>query len=410
MPGSIKVGRLAGIPIGVHPLWFLVVALITWSLGATWFPDQIHGIAPLAAYALGLASALLLFTSIVLHELGHSLVARRYGVQIDEIDLWLLGGVAVMKNGARRPREELRFALAGPAVSVGIALVCGALALLISGTRLTAVEALLEYQAAINLIIVAFNMLPAFPLDGGRVARAVLWSRMGDKVRATFAAAAIGRVFAYGFIALAVLGLAAGFTGGIWLGLIGLFLLLAARGELQQVQIQAAFEGRRAGQLISHPAVVIPGGLTVEEAVRDYFVPYGYTAFPVSDLSGRPIGLVSLGRVTAISPTHRSTVRMADIANRDPGLLVHEDEDAAAVLGRPAFARTGRAVVVDQSGRPRGLLSITDVQRALRAEGVATGKDNGARARTGTHFLGRGRRQKLDGQRSGSRDAGGDRR
>lgn len=255
MPGSIRVARIAGIPLGIHPLWFAVVALITWSLGAAYYPEEIAGIAPLAAYALGLASALLLFASVVLHELGHALVARRYGIRIEEIDLWLLGGVAVMRDGARRPREEMRFALAGPAVSVVIAVVCGAIALLLSYTSLTAAQALLEYQAAVNLLIVAFNMLPAFPLDGGRVARAFLWARKGDKVAATVVAAALGRVFAFGFIALGAVALAVGIPSGFWFALVGLFLLLASRAEVEQARIQEIFAGRRANQLISHPAV-----------------------------------------------------------------------------------------------------------------------------------------------------------
>ena len=381
MPGSIRVARIAGIPLGIHPLWFAVVALITWSLGAAYYPEEIAGIAPLAAYALGLASALLLFASVVLHELGHALVARRYGIRIEEIDLWLLGGVAVMRDGVRRPREEMRFALAGPAVSVVIAVVCGAIALLLSYTSLTAAQALLEYQAAVNLLIVAFNMLPAFPLDGGRVARAFLWARKGDKVAATVVAAALGRVFAFGFIALGAAALAVGIPSGFWFALVGLFLLLASRAEVEQARIQEIFAGRRANQLISHRAVVLPGDLTVAEATRDYFMPLGYTAFPVADLSGRPIGLLSLNKVRGVPPADRSRVIVADLADRDPDLFVDQDEDVAEVLGRPAFRRVGRAIVVGPSGEPSGLLSITDVERAVRATSLATG-ENGSRHAT----------------------------
>ncbi len=371
MPGSIKVARIAGIPLGIHPLWFAVVALITWSLGAAYYPDQIAGIAPLAAYALGLVSALLLFASIVLHELGHALVARRYGIRIEEIDLWLLGGVAVMRDGARRPREELRFALAGPAVTVVIAVASGAIAVLLSYTSLTAARALFEYQAAVNFLIVAFNLLPAFPLDGGRVARALLWSRKGDKVAATVVAAAVGRVFAIGFIALGAVAFGVGIPSGVWFVLIGLFLLLASRAELHQARIQEIFAGRRANQLIAHPAVILPGDLTVADAIRDYFVPLGYMAFPVADVSGRPLGLLSLGRVQRVPPGDRSTVIAADLADRDPDLFVDQDEDVAEVLGRPAFRRVGRAIVLGPSGEATGLLSITDVERAARTTSLA---------------------------------------
>ena len=377
MPGSIRVARVAGIPLGIHPLWFAVVALITWSLGEAYYPDEIAGIAPLASYALGFASALLLFASVLLHELGHALVARRYGVRIDEIDLWLLGGVAVMRDGARRPQEELRFALAGPAVTVVIATVCGALAVLLSYTSLTAARALLEYQAIVNIVIVAFNLLPAFPLDGGRVARAVLWQRKGNKVAATVVAAGIGRAFAWGFIVLALVAVAAGVPSGLWFGLIGLFLLLASRAELQQARLQEIFAGRRANQLISHPAVVLRGDLTVEEAVRDYFVPLGYTAFPVADLAGKPLGLLSLRGVQAVPAAERSRVLVADLADRDPDLFVDQDEDVAEILGRPAFVRVGRAIVVGPSGEASGLLSITDVERAVRATWLAGANGSG---------------------------------
>jgi Zn-dependent protease len=371
MPGSVKVARLAGIPIGIHPLWLAVVGLITWSLGAGYFPEAVPGISAPAAYALGFASAMLLFASIVLHELGHALTARRYGIRIQEIDLWLLGGVAVMRDGPRHAGEELRFALAGPLVSIAIGGVCALLALLVSLTSLTALQALLEYQALINLLIVGFNLLPAFPLDGGRVARAALWSRMGEKGAATRIAAAVGRGFAFGFIALGTLAVAAGLPGGIWFALIGLFLLLAARAEVEQARLQELFAGRPAQQMISHPAVALPGDITVGQAIRDYFVPLGYTSFPVVDRSGRPLGLLSLSRLN-LAGGRRAAIRTAgDLADRDPDLLVAEDDDLADVLARPAFARTGRAIVVDPAGQISGLLSITDVQRAVRATALA---------------------------------------
>jgi Zn-dependent protease len=170
MPGrSLRIARIAGIPVGVSPWWLAIVALITWSLGASYFPEVIHGIRPTASYALGLASALLLFASILAHELGHALVARRCGVEVEEIDLWLLGGVSRMRGEAHDPRDELRYALAGPAVSAAIAACFGAAALLLPSSAPAAVSALIEYQAFVNGLILAFNLLPAFPLDGGEL-------------------------------------------------------------------------------------------------------------------------------------------------------------------------------------------------------------------------------------------------
>ncbi len=187
---SIRVGRLAGIPIGIQPLWLAIVAFITWSLGAVYYPDQAPGIAAPLAYALGLLSALLLFASILLHELGHAVVARRHGVEIEEIDLWLLGGVARMSGSPKRAGDELRFALAGPGVTLAIVAVFGAIALALPASAPAALEAIVVYQVIVNATILVFNLLPAFPLDGGRALRALLWGRSGDLVRATKTAAA----------------------------------------------------------------------------------------------------------------------------------------------------------------------------------------------------------------------------
>jgi Zn-dependent protease len=376
MPGSIRVARLSGIPIGIHPLWFLVVGLITLSLGADYYPGRIDGIEPGIAYALGFASALLLFASVVLHELGHSLVARRYGIEIQEIDLWLLGGVAVMKEGPHRPEEELRFALAGPAVSVVIASAFALLALALSGTQLHELQAVAEYQAVVNALIVGFNLLPAFPLDGGRVARALLWRRTGDKARATITAATVSRAFAWGFITLALLSLLVGAVGGLWLGIIGLFLLIASRAEASGMRVHQAFEGHRAGELMSHPVVAIPGNLTIEEAVRRYFVPYRYTAFPVVDHAGKALGLLTLDRVKAARPSERASLLVAALADHNQDLQVDEDQDVAQLLERPAFVRAGRAIVTGSRGEPNGIVSITDVQRALRAAALTEASED----------------------------------
>jgi Zn-dependent protease len=212
---SIRLGRLAGIPIGLQPLWLLIVALITWGLGDAYYPDEVPGIAPAAAYALGLVTALLLFASILLHELGHAVVARRHGVEIEEIDLWLLGGVARMKGYPHGAGDELRFALAGPAVTLVVAAVFWLLAAALPASTPAAIEALIAYQAFVNTVILVFNLLPAFPLDGGRIARALIWSRTRDMDRATSIAATIGRGFAYAMIALGLVGAAAGGAGGL---------------------------------------------------------------------------------------------------------------------------------------------------------------------------------------------------
>jgi Zn-dependent protease len=362
---SVRVGRLAGIPIGVQPLWLLIVVLIAWSLGAVYYPDRAPGIAPAAAYALGLGSALLLFASILLHELGHSVVARRHGVEIEEIDLWLLGGVARMKGYPKTAGDELRFALAGPAVTLAIALFFAICAALLPASTPDALRALVDYQLFVNAAILVFNLLPAFPLDGGRVARALLWRRSGDLRRATAAAATIGRGFGYGMIALGALAALGGAVGGVWLAVVGVFVVVAARAEEGGLRLRTAFSGREAGRLMSFPAVAIPAEVSVAEALERYFVRYGYTAFPVLE-GGRPVGLIDVERVERVPAGRRPSTEVGEAAIVDPDLIVGEHQDVAELLERPAFQRVGRAVVRSEDGR-LGLLSITDVNRTLRA-------------------------------------------
>ena len=362
---SIRIGRLGGIPIGVQPLWLAIVALITWSLGATYYPDQAPGLSPVAAYGLGLLSALLLFASILLHELGHALVARRHGVEIEEIDLWLLGGVARMKGYPKAAGDELRFALAGPAVTLAIVAAFGLIVLALPASAPAALTAVVSYQLIVNAAILAFNLLPAFPLDGGRVARALLWQRSGDLPRATATAATIGRGLGYGMIGLGVFAALAGGFGGLWLALIGLFVVVAAKAEEDGLRIRTALAGRQAGRLMASPAITVPADASVEGAIESFFVKYRFSAFPVVD-KGKPIGLIDVASAERVPAQRRLMTSVREVAITEPDLIIDESQDIAELLERPAFQRLGRAVVLGDDGGI-GIVSITDVRRVLRA-------------------------------------------
>jgi Zn-dependent protease len=377
MPGrSIRIARIAGIPVGMSPWWLVIVVLFTWVLG-DYFSEVVNGIGSGAAYALGLASVLLLFASILAHEFGHALVARRHGIEVEEIDLWLLGGVSRMRGEAHDPEDELRYALAGPAVTLAIASCFGVAAALLPSSTPEVVRALIEYQAFVNVAILALNMLPAFPLDGGRVLRSLLWRRSGDMSRSTETAASIGRGFGYVMIALGGLWLLSGVPQGLWIALIGFFIVMAAGQQAMGARVQAALSGVHAADLMSAPVVSIPEWASAEQASGEWFVPYRYTSFPVVDVRGRAIGLVSLTHIEALHRGQRAMRRVGEIADRDPELLVAGSEDVVLLLERPAFARVGRAVVVDRLGRPMGLVSITDVQRTLRASQLSSGAPGG---------------------------------
>ena len=268
---SFRIARIAGIPVGVSPWWLVIVVLITWSLGAGYFPERIHGIAPGASYVLGLVSALLLFASILAHEFGHAIVARRRGIEVQEIDLWLLGGVSRMRGEAHDPRDELRYALAGPAVTAVLAACFGVAALLLPSSTPAAVRALVEYQALINCLLLVFNLMPAFPLDGGRVLRSLLWRRSGNMVRSTETAASVGRGFGYLLIFLGGLEFLNGAPEGLWLAVIGFFVVTAAGAQAMGAQVQAALSGVHARELMSTPAVSIPAEASAERAAQDFF-------------------------------------------------------------------------------------------------------------------------------------------
>jgi Zn-dependent protease len=314
----IRLGRLFGIPIGVQPAWLLIVALITWSLGSGYYPEQVPGIGGIAAYGLGLASALLLFGGVLLHELGHALVARRRGVPIEEIDLWLLGGVARLSGEPTRAADELAFAAAGPLVTLVLATIFGGIAVALPSTAPNALQALLGYLFFVNAAILGLNLLPAFPLDGGRIARALIWSYDGDRRKATVIAARLGRAIGWALVALGILGTAVGWFGGLWFAIIGVFVIWAAWAEEQETRLRADLAGRRAGTL----ATPIPPGAEGEVESR--------------------------------------------LGDLDPELLVDEDVDLGELVARPAFLRAGRAVVRRSDGT-LGIVSMEDVEELARA-------------------------------------------
>lgn len=332
MTSRIRLGRLFGIPIGVQPAWLVIVALIAWSLGAGYYPEQVDGISAPAAYGLGLASALLLFAGVLAHELGHALVARRRGVRIEEIDLWLLGGVARMSGQPRRAVDELAFAAAGPAVTLVLALLCGGLAVALPASSPDALRALLDYLFFVNAAILALNLLPAFPLDGGRIARAVIWSYDGDLRKATIVAARLGRAFGWGMIALGVVGAFAGLLSGLWIAVIGFFVISAAKAEERGTRLRAALAGRSAGSLASP----FPGGPLELDRLR---------------------------------------------ARLDPELLVDEDTDLAELAERPAFMRSGQAVVLRADGSA-GIVSAADLERLVWAVELGANPQPDRRDRT----------------------------
>jgi Zn-dependent protease/predicted transcriptional regulator len=309
---------------------------------------------------------LLLFVSILAHEFGHAIVARRRGVEVEEIDLWLLGGVSRMSGRPQTAEDEFSYALAGPAVTAVVSLLFGILVYLVAGAGHATLKAVIDYEFEMNMMLLTFNLVPAFPLDGGRVVRALLWRRRGDIVAATETAAAVGRGFGYLMIGLGVLLTLDGWVIGLWLVVIGVFLVGAAGAERYQEEVVAAFTGTPVTDLMSTPVVSIPAATSLA-AAQPYFARYRYSAFAVTDSGARAVGLLTIDQVEHTRPSERAHVPVGDVADHDPKLLIGADADVANLLAQPAFTRTGHLVVIDASGRPIGIISRTDVQRAIRA-------------------------------------------
>jgi Zn-dependent protease/CBS domain-containing protein len=366
MTDSITFGRIAGIRVGVHWSWLVVFALITWSLAASVFPAQNPGLSDGTYLAMALAAAILFFASLLLHELGHAVQARREGMEIEGITLWLFGGVAQFRGMFPSAWAEFRIAVAGPAVSLVLGVVFMALARL--AALPDAPDGVLFWLGSINITLLVFNLLPALPLDGGRILRSLLWAARDDFRWATRIAAGLGRAFGYGLIGLgiALLVFANAFSGA-WLAFLGWFLLGAASAEARWVAVREALDGLRVRDLMASDPVAVSPHLTLGAFMDDVVWPQRYTTYPVV-ADGRPVGLLPFRRVAEVprSDWDRRTVSDSMLARADVPVLQPDDllVDALQELSQDSV---GRALVLDDAGRLVGLLSISDLARALEA-------------------------------------------
>ena len=370
--------RLAGLPINVSASWLIIVALLTWTLTAK-FRDAAPG-APWAEYwAMGLVTALLFFLCILLHELGHALTARRLGIPIRGVTLFLFGGVAELEGEPASAGAEFVMAIAGPIVSAVLAGLCWLLA--VAGGLAAwpwQVVLVLGYLAAINLTVLVFNLIPAFPLDGGRVLRSVLWGATGDLRRATYWASLCGRAFAWLLIALGVLQFFYGeVLGGVWMFLIGLFLGEAASSGYQQVLVRQALQGEPIRRIMDPAPVTAPPSLDLQHWVEDYVYRGRQKVFPVAE-DGRLEGVIDTDALSRYPrgewPLHTVGEAMRyDVAP----LSVPPDADAFQALERMQRTGTNRLLVTDQ-GRLVGVVSRKDLMDFLALKLDLHGGDDDA--------------------------------
>jgi len=364
MSGGFRLGRLLGIPVVVHSSWFIALFVLSWSLALAYYPEQARGLSSGTYWWMGIISALLLFASVLVHELAHALVARRYGVRTRSITLFMFGGVAQIAAEPPTADAELAIAAAGPAMSYVLAGLFWVLDRAVSGTALGAI---IGYLAFINAILATFNLIPGFPLDGGRVLRAMLWRRSGDLERATRIAAQSGRVVAMIFIGLGLVQLFRGsFVGGLWLMLIGWFLESAAQAGYEQVLLRRALGGVRVGDIMTRDLHTIDPSLTVEEAIADFFIPLKHGGFPVV-YGDRLVGVVTLQDVRGVPAEGRRERRVREVMTPQANLkTVRPTTTAYEAFMRLGQEQIGRLLVVDDGGSLVGIVTRSDLLHAIR--------------------------------------------
>jgi Zn-dependent protease/CBS domain-containing protein len=367
---NISLGRVAGIHIGFNWSLLVVVALIAWSLAAGFFPVEVPGRAAGWYWLAGAVAAVVFLASLLAHELAHSVVAQRSGVRVDGITLWLFGGVSRLSGEVSSARTEALITAVGPLTSF----VLGAVFLLL-GLGLSAGHApgllsvTLNWLGTINLLLAAFNLIPAAPLDGGRILRALVWARTGDRFRATRVASRAGLVFgilliAYGLFTFAATG---NLIGGVWAVFLGWFLLSAARAEETSGLIRQALVGVTVGDVMTPRPIQVPDDLSVEDLLHRFILGYRHSTFPTQGGDGRLTGLVTIAAVKNVSAEARPTTRVHEIAcppDRVPSAT--PGEPLTTLLERlGGGCGEGRALVL-QDGQLVGLVSPSDISRALQ--------------------------------------------
>jgi Zn-dependent protease/CBS domain-containing protein len=365
MGSSLRLGRIAGIEFGVNWSWLVVFALIVWTLASAIFPSTNPGLSKSAHIAMAVVAALLFFLSLLLHEFGHALQARREGIEIDGITLWLFGGVARFKGSFRSAGAEFRVAIAGPLVSLALGVLFVLIAF-VPGSP-SAVDGVVSWLGYINLTLLAFNLIPAPPLDGGRVLHAALWRWRGDYPWATRVAANVGRGFGYLLIALGVaMFVFQGSFSGAWLAFLGWFLLNAATAEARYLLTEQALSGLRVRDVMTPNPVVVSPDTTLGEFMDTIVLSRRHTTYPVVE-NGRAVGLLPFRCVANVPRVEWDVRRVRDcLISLDKVPVLGEGEDAVDALAELSQSGGGHGLVVS-NGRLAGIVSTSDLARALEA-------------------------------------------
>ncbi|MCA8910223.1 MAG: site-2 protease family protein [Planctomycetes bacterium] len=376
--GGIALGRIFGIEIRMHFSVLLIFGLVAFSLASYTFPGWHPDWSPALNWSLGLATALLFFISLLLHELAHSLVAKWKGIEIDRITLFLFGGVSELKSDPKTAGTEFLVAIAGPAMSVLIGVVSILLASLMVGPDFTrrvsehpeatmktlgALPTLLLWLGPINLVLAAFNMIPGFPLDGGRVLRSILWAITGDLRKATMWATTAGKVIAFGLMGLGGIEIFyGGFINGLWMLFIGWFLYSAARNSANQMQLRTSLQGHHLSELMDTGFAFAPADVDIDSFTRELVMHRSQSLWPVTQ-DGEVIGIVTLDDLAEVPPEARAHIKLGKIARPlDDVDFVSADLPGEEIMRKLAESDYGVMLVLE-GGKVVGLIRQADIMR-----------------------------------------------
>lgn len=379
--GGFRIGRWFGFPIRIDYSWFPVAAFVIWTFSAREFPRVLPAEEPSTYLGMGVVAAVLFFLSVLLHELGHAVIGRVRGVTVESITLFFFGGIAQAREEPRRPMDEFLLTAAGPVTSFLLAGVFQAARLAAEGLGAAQpVIVVLGFLAFLNLVLAIFNLIPGFPLDGGRIFRSIVWAATGDLVRATRWATWGGRLFGGALIALGLYSLSQGqLVSGLWSAFIGWFLVNAASSSLRHFELRQLLHLIPVSRVMTSNPRKIDASLSIDRAIAQYFMLGRQEAYPV-ELDGVLIGIVDLSKVADVPPALRAETRVSDVMRPTYELTsVGPDDSLADVMSRPEPVTA--SLVVVEGGQVVGLLDLGEVSvwaRRMQRLGLISLKHDGA--------------------------------
>jgi Zn-dependent protease/predicted transcriptional regulator len=376
MKGSLVIGKIKGIEIEINISWFVIFALLTYMLATSYFPVNYPEWNETVNWILATVMALMFFSSVLLHELSHSLVSIRQGLIVKKITLFIFGGMAQIEKEVDDPVKELKIAIAGPAMSIVLAGIFFLFANVLAAAGAQAYFIVpFTYLATVNIILAIFNMVPAFPLDGGRVLRAIIWKVKGDMQQATKIASSLGSFFGYFLIFNGVfLALAGNLFNGLWFLFIGWFITQASQSSYQHVVMNDMFNKICVNKFMTENVVTVEYYVSLEQLVEDYFYKYKFSMFPVVRI-GEIMGIVTLDDIKKVHKSIWDETTVGSIAQKIEEDLIVSPRDTVSIAMDKAFKNGVGRVLVMEDGRLLGIVSRTDILNYIRIHGQLYGKE-----------------------------------